>query len=184
MRAERTGQTFEDQIDVRIRGDGFTSCGKDLYRLYVLGLLPPGKYYTRHADVGLAAVGGKTHRQVDILLINSTVEPHFIHCFEDKWQQSGGSAERKTDSTVNDAEATYRHSGYETTIIYGGPGWNPDRITYLKKQVKTRKGLHAVCNLEEFIAIVNAGGLNGGGIATNIAPEQSEYRAVSLWKDA
>ena len=184
MRAEKTGNRFEQQVDLAIQSDGFTRCGNDLWRLYTLGFLPPGKYYQRHADVGLSAVGGKSHRLVDILLINSLVTPPFIHCYEDKWQQSSGSTDRKIDSVVNDAVYTYKHSHLETTIICGGPRFNPDRIAWLKRQVTQVKGLYAVISLEEFIAEINRGCLNGGPIVTRVPALPPEYvNAAIAWPE-
>lgn len=185
-RANHNGAKFEFFVEIMLCAHkyGKSENAKELFKHR--GQVK-GKYYAPQVSVGVDGFGGRGRRIADFLLVNIPIFPNG-HLLECKWQQVGGSADRKIVSTVNDVKTTFEREGVPTTVIYGGPGFDQDKIKWLKRQVG-KDGLYAAFSMEDFQAAVNNGFLDSNDFNPPSPPRSDSnnggnlYGNGGLWDD-
>lgn len=88
--------------------------------------------------------------QVDFLVPTCQRFPKGL-IIESKWQQVPGTNEEKFPYLVLNIHQCYP---FPTMIVYGGEGWTPGAIEWIRAQVDGRN-LVAVLSIEEFTAWAN-----------------------------
>lgn len=144
-RANRTGQTLENQVERLIIDRGYIWLPAN--RIEAAKILKQS-FYTSQFPINKSLYEGKNTR-ADLILYHPQKHPEFL-LIECKWQQTGGTTEEKLPYLVLNIKKNYP---YDTMIIIDGGGHSRGAIKWIKEQESGR--IKLVCDMAKFMTLVN-----------------------------